>query len=95
MRKLLGAVSLAVLLCWGAVDGVRAENVKGRWHLGGGFSFISTSDDIRNNAAVVLLGNPARMASPIAGTRPFSSPIAGRMIYLPVKAPSRRNGAST
>lgn len=67
MRKLLGSVSLAVLLCWGAVDGVRAENVKGRWHLGGGFSFISTSDDIRNNAAVVRLGNPGEDGIPDSG----------------------------
>ena len=67
MRKLLGSVSLAVLLCWGAVDKVRAENVKGRWHLGGGFSFISTSDDIRNNAAVVRLGNPGPDGIPDSG----------------------------
>jgi hypothetical protein len=41
--------------------------VKGRWHLGGGFSFVSTSDDIRNNAAVVLLGNPGDDGIPDSG----------------------------
>lgn len=67
MRKLLGSVSLAFVLCWGTVDGVRAENVKGRWHLGGGFSFISTSDDIRNNAAFVKFGNPGPDGIPDSG----------------------------
>ena len=58
MRKLLGSVALGMLLLWGAVGGVRAENVKGRFHLGGGFSFVATHDDIRSNAAVVRYGNP-------------------------------------
>lgn len=67
MRKLLSSVSLAAVICWGAVDGVRAENVKGRWHLGGGFSFISTSDDIRSNAAFLKFGNPGEDGIPDSG----------------------------
>src|SRR5262245_22933389 len=32
----------------------RAENLKGRWTLGGGLSYLSTSDDIRSNAALFI-----------------------------------------
>lgn len=31
-----------------------AEDVRGKWYFGGGFGFLSTTDDIRSNAAIII-----------------------------------------
>jgi outer membrane protein W len=67
MKRMRGWSSVALVLLWGAATGVQAENVKGRWHLGGGLSFTSTTDDIRSNAAVIVFGNPGADGIPDSG----------------------------
>ena len=69
MKQLTGlfSFSLAAVLLWGATGVVWAENTKGRWDLGGGFYFVSTSDDIRSNAAFVLFDQPGPDGIPNTG----------------------------
>ncbi|MGD8376963.1 MAG: outer membrane beta-barrel protein [Acidobacteriota bacterium] len=55
----------SVLLC--GATGAWAENTKGRWDIGGGFYFVSTVDDIRNNAAFVLFDQPGPDGIPNTG----------------------------
>lgn len=55
----------SVLLC--GATGAWAENTKGRWDIGGGFYFVSTVDDIRNNAAYVLFDQPGPDGIPNTG----------------------------
>lgn len=67
MKKFVFAVSLALALVLGIGGEVKAENTKGRWHLGGGFSWVATEDDIRSNAAFVLFDQPGTDGIPDSG----------------------------
>jgi outer membrane protein W len=67
MKKFAFAISLAVALVLGVGGEVKAENTKGRWHLGGGFSWVATEDDIRSNAAFVLFDQPGTDGIPDSG----------------------------
>jgi len=67
MKKHAFAISLALALVLGLGGEVNAENTKGRWHLGGGFSWVSTEDDIRSNAAFVLFDQPGPDGIPDSG----------------------------
>jgi outer membrane protein W len=67
MKKFAFAISLAVALVLGVGGEVKAENTKGRWHLGGGFSWVATEDDIRSNAGFVLFNQPGNDGVPDSG----------------------------
>lgn len=68
MRKFSVSVSLALVAVLGMMGGdAKAENTKGRWHLGGGVSWVSTEDDIRSNAAYVLFDQPGPDGVPDSG----------------------------
>jgi len=67
MKKFAFAISLAVALVMGLGGEATAENTKGRWHLGGGFSWVAVEDDIRSNAAFVLFDQPGTDGIPDSG----------------------------
>ncbi|HKY33418.1 MAG TPA: outer membrane beta-barrel protein [Candidatus Polarisedimenticolia bacterium] len=46
----LGIFAVAVFSGTGAM----AEDLKGRWYFGGNLSFLSTTDDIRSNASIII-----------------------------------------
>ena len=60
MRRIACSICLALILVVGATGEVAAENLKGRWSVGGGFSWLSVKDDIRNNASFILFDQPAQ-----------------------------------
>ncbi|MCZ6778118.1 MAG: hypothetical protein O7F16_04030, partial [Acidobacteria bacterium] len=41
-----------------SISTAHAEDVRGRWSFGLGVGFLSTLDDIRNNAAILELRDP-------------------------------------
>jgi outer membrane protein W len=67
MKKFAFAISLALALVLGLGGEINAENTKGRWHLGGGFSWVAVEDDIRSNAAFVLFDQPGTDGIPDSG----------------------------
>ncbi len=48
----MGVTGVLLLVAFSA--GVRAEDLKGRWYFGGNLGFLSTTDDIRSNAAIQI-----------------------------------------
>lgn len=67
MKKFAFAISLALALVMGLGGDTTAENTKGRWNIGGGFSWVAVEDDIRSNAAFVLFDQPGTDGIPDSG----------------------------
>jgi hypothetical protein len=63
------ALLALVLLVW-ATPG-RAEDLTGRWQVGGGLSFVAVMDNLRSNAAFVVLDQPGIDGIPNSGDEPI------------------------
>ena len=55
-----------ILVTMGISSPVQAEDLKGRWYFGGNISYLSTTDDIRNNATIII-GSPGDDGIPFTG----------------------------
>ena len=61
-----GVAIAAILVTIGLAGPAQAGDLKGRWYFGGNLSFLSTTDDIRNNGAIIV-GRPGDDGIPFTG----------------------------
>ncbi len=65
-NPLTRAAVTCALVTIGLAGPVYAEDLKGRWYFGGNISFLSTTDDIRSNAFIII-GSPGDDGIPFTG----------------------------
>jgi len=53
-RRFVAAAFIAAAVVLALSAPVRAEDLKDRWYFGGNLAFLSTTDDIRSNAAILI-----------------------------------------
>ena len=64
-RVLLLGMAMALVVISSAAPAL-AEDLKGRWYFGGNLGFLSTTDDIRSNSAIII-GRPGDDGVPFTG----------------------------
>jgi hypothetical protein len=64
--RLGGWLALAIGCILAMTSPAHAEDLKNRWYFGGNISFLSTTDDIRSNSAIII-GDPGDDGIPFTG----------------------------